>query len=829
MIEILAWLAVLIGLTVIASPIAFRFFGGWLGGGWAFYRPFALILVGFVTWILGVLGLVPNSLAGVLVSILIIALVSIWILYSRKERHFSEISRSWRRVLLRELIFVIGFFIVILIRGTNPDISGTEKPMEMMFINSILRSDTLPPADGWLSGYSISYYYFGYLITALLIQLSRVPSEVGFNLMLATVFGMASAGAFELVNEWLNQRADHSRDQVCVFGGALAAPVFVLLLGNLEGLFESLHSLHIGWTAEGTSRFWSWLGLKELTDAPRLAASIDPTARPGIWWWRASRVLSDIGLDGSSHEVIDEFPFFSFYLGDLHPHVIAIPFVLLAIAVGWTLFRAASAESRLDWDRISVHGAIRAWGRLVQRFEFWIGALVIGGCLFMNTWDFPFLFLLTVAAAAIALNRGLFPFGDFLRTAIWLAIPFGAACVGLYGLFMEGLASQAGGILPSGVYTTRLVHCLIMFGAFLIPTFGWLVICVRRSNASAALRRVGSWVGFIFVLLLVVTIVLWFVLWRGSALSGALGEMGRLFMSGQGATQSANPFMDFLLRRLSTIVTSLVLAAMIALALAISARSEVSGTGSADDGAPSFRADADRFMGLIVTLAAGLVLFPEFFYLRDFFGTRMNTIFKFYYLAWILFGLAAAYGTQRLLDSLAGAKKIAFGVILTVLIISASVYPFWGFTTKISALIGSNELSLNGARFIADGRSDDWATITFLRDAPAGTIVEKVGGSYSADNVFSIFSGLPTLLGPINHESQWRGGYTEVGSRNEDVKTIYESKDWRRVSGLLERYGVRYVVIGSAERAAYTVAEAKFEAYLTLVFRSGPNRVYFVR
>ena len=80
----------------------------------------------------------------------------------------------------------------------------------------------------------------------------------------------------------------------------------------------------------------------------------------------------------------------------------------------------------------------------------------------------------------------------------------------------------------------------------------------------------------------------------------------------------------------------------------------------------------------------------------------------------------------------------------------------------------------------------------------------------------------------MNHESQWRGGYAEIGSRNDDVRQIYESKDWRLVSELLDRYGVRYVVIGSAERAAYKVAERKFELNLTKVFESGTNRIYFV-
>lgn len=231
---------------------------------------------------------------------------------------------------------------------------------------------------------------------------------------------------------------------------------------------------------------------------------------------------------------------------------------------------------------------------------------------------------------------------------------------------------------------------------------------------------------------------------------------------------------------------------------------------------------------MLCALAGALILFPEFFYLRDFFGTRMNTIFKFYYLAWILLSLSAAYAVNRLWRGIRGrAGCVAVRMALALFLLSAAVYPFWGITSKVGAL-GRRGLSLDGAAFVRAGRENDWATVEWLRTAPYGQIVEKVGGSYSADNVFSIFSGLPTVLGPMNHESQWRGGYAEIGSRNDDVRQIYESKDWRLVSELLDRYGVRYVVIGSAERAAYKVAERKFELNLTKVFESGTNRIYFV-
>ncbi len=80
-------------------------------------------------------------------------------------------TAAWLRerrglVLATELLFLALFVFMALVRAANPDASGTEKPMELAFINSILRSPAFPPADPWLSGYAISYYYFGYVMVA---------------------------------------------------------------------------------------------------------------------------------------------------------------------------------------------------------------------------------------------------------------------------------------------------------------------------------------------------------------------------------------------------------------------------------------------------------------------------------------------------------------------------------------------------------------------------------------------------------------------------------------------------------------------------------------
>jgi uncharacterized membrane protein len=230
-----------------------------------------------------------------------------------------------------------------------------------------------------------------------------------------------------------------------------------------------------------------------------------------------------------------------------------------------------------------------------------------------------------------------------------------------------------------------------------------------------------------------------------------------------------------------------------------------------------------------------LTLGPEFLYLRDSFGTRMNTIFKFYYQAWALWSIVAAYGCWRVWQMAGRRWRIVFGAAVAFSLIAGLLYPALSLWTKTEGLRGATVAggdrgaSLDGMAAMAQSKPHDYEAVYWLNHflPTDGVIVEAVGGSYSEYGRISAHTGLSTVLGWPGHELQWRGGFEMAAGREEAVNMLYSTRAWDEAAAILEQYDIRYVYVGSLERQQFPAEGlTKFEDYMYPIFRNGGVTIY---
>ena len=99
------------------------------------------------------------------------------------------------------------------------------------------------------------------------------------------------------------------------------------------------------------------------------------------------------------------------------------------------------------------------------------------------------------------------------------------------------------------------------------------------------------------------------------------------------------------------------------------------------------------FALLLISLGTLLILGPEFFYLRDNFGYRINTVFKFYYQAWILLSIAAAFAVAVMLHELRGLASIFYTALIVIVIAMGIFYPVFSLPSKTDNFKANNPSS----------------------------------------------------------------------------------------------------------------------------------------
>jgi uncharacterized membrane protein len=228
-----------------------------------------------------------------------------------------------------------------------------------------------------------------------------------------------------------------------------------------------------------------------------------------------------------------------------------------------------------------------------------------------------------------------------------------------------------------------------------------------------------------------------------------------------------------------------------------------------------------------------LILGIEFFWAQDPVRLRTNTVFRLGFQAWVLLAVAAAFGlhyvTARWQPAFLWqrAGRWAWAAAIAVVLAVGLIYPVTVTFYRTDDFQGHQ--SLDGLVLVSFFDRNEYDATIWLRDNVQGTpvVLEAIGESYSSDARISSRTGLPTVLGWPDHEYRWRGSWEPQDGRREDVELAYETTSVTEAAAVLDKYDVRYVYVGGAERDAYgEEGMAKFAELGEIVYQNPKVTIY---
>ncbi len=728
--------------------------------GYCISKGIGILLLSYLAWIISSARLIPFGYVSILVSLCIVGGLS----YLVSRRNFSLKELPWKKMLAADLVFVAALAAFALVLRNKPDLyfAYSEDFVDFAFTKSILRTDYFPPQDPWMAGQSLSYYYGGFVIAATLIKISHIPASFAPNLMVATLFALTAAAVYGLVSNLTRS-----------YRYGLLAVLLVCISGYLSGAFQFIAALtkhnFMGYTPLITPTWKDWF--------------------LSFNFWDANRIIPG---------TLNYYPYFTFLQSDMHPPTISIPFqatllVLITAFIGRSIspFRNWSSAISPFCKRVikgdlpsnSADGSTIVLGFLI--------ALNLGWLFFIHSWDYP-VYAMVLGLAALLFNRtkaGLIFAGTVILASIILFLPYDLKGVG-------------GGFQGLGKVTerTEISGFLEIFAVFLIIIVAMLIIMSRDSRLRGYHVAIFASVGvmampvlkfpLLVFLLPAVALPVYFLLCPAGIISPfrERGIKGDLPLSAPEAADPPPPA---------------------GTSPAATALAPDSGLQTPDSrlGTP----DADRLMLFLLLCGALVIAFAEVLYLQDALRgsvARFNTVFKLYFGAWLLWGLAAALAFKYVVSRLGTVTRYLWLFPAVVLIAASLIHPVASTTAWTSGrhtVFGVNRGTLDGTAYLKSLNPADYDAIAWIDDNIKGrpVILEAPGAPYGYSSRIASLTGLPTVIGWGMHEIMWRNDWAGVGERTNDTDTIYNTRNEAQLLALLSKYNVRYVYVGSLETRKY--------------------------
>ncbi len=808
---VVAWLLAVEAIYLASLPLALYLFRPLPDRGMVLARILGLLAVSYVAWLAVSLGWTTFSRSAILVGFAAVASLSWVALAAAWQDTVAFLRARWRLLLLGEIVFLAAFLAFVAVRAGNPDLwhpyRGGEKPMELAYLNAVVRSTLMPPYDPWFAGGYLNYYYWGYFVVAVLVRITSIVPTTAFNLAVPLFFALTLTGAYSLVynlaegvrgpreiyrdggelppgppwRRWVGRILASGRSPVCagLLGGLLVA-----VMGNLDGVVQLAQGVwKTAVLGQGFPAFDFWRSSRLVPSLP----SVDPS--PLAFWLPDP---ASAAAEMSPH--ITEFPFFTFLFADLHPHLMVIPFTLLAAGLGLAL-AVGFSRARPPWT-VAVGVVL---------------AVSLGALGAINSWDYPAYLLLTWALLGLAAwsRAG----SAAARLGWWCALAAGVTVLSLLAFypFHQNYETFDAGVAVSR-WRTPLDRYLGIHGLFMFIVITFLVATLLPPRTRGASWR---------------TLVAWHPArlvaaqpWDAALLALALLAVGFFALAGYWTA--------------AVLLTLLLLTARVAWRVL---------TGAEPAPAKQFRLVPLVLLALALSIGIGLDLVR----LQGDIG-RMNTLFKYYLEAWVLLGLASSALLAHLTLGGFFRRRWAAGLwlgALGLLLASGLIYTVLGTRARLADRFALLPPTLDGAAYMAQAvRTEegkpvalrgDLAAIRWLQDNVAGSpvVLEAHHEQYRWNGRISSYTGLPTVLGWPWHQIQQRTPYEmAIRKRAADVAEMYNTLDMSQAEALLRQYEVQYIVVGELEGVYYSPAGlAKFGAMagagrLTLVFQEQRTQIY---
>jgi len=303
----LIWWVYLFGIGIIFIPLSSVLFGKFFDRGYTFAKSLGLCILTYLIYILGTFHLLPFNRISIFIVLSVAILLNFYIF---KKNKLKISFKGIKIIIFQEILFLVSLLIWSYVKGFQSDIHGLEKFMDFGFMNSILRSTYFPPTDMWFPPYSINYYYFGHLVTAVLMKLTNINPFIAYNLMLSTIFAFTACSAFSIGSTLTYEILKIKKAS---FMTGILSAILVTLGGNLHTIYA----------------FFLQYAPPE-NPVPFRQLKLSLSSFPNNYWYPNATRFTPF--------TIHEFPSYSFVVSDLHGHVLDIPFVFLTLALIYSIF-----------------------------------------------------------------------------------------------------------------------------------------------------------------------------------------------------------------------------------------------------------------------------------------------------------------------------------------------------------------------------------------------------------------------------------------------------------------------------------------------------------